>query len=139
MAVIKKCDLCNGVVKKKFNEIIMQGEIETWEGRMPPAPEGFKYRENESEKGKSFIKVWDQYGKVVHELRLIKKPEKWKRVRVSYEICSTCLQKFLGILEHLRQHYHLEQKEIEVIERPWKWPQLPFFGMDLDDGEDWKK
>lgn len=121
MATLELCDLCNSKVKRQFTRVSIVGKVQLYEGNPPPPPEGFKYREDEDKAGVRLMKVWDEFGKYKGMVQYLDKPKKVKEVSISYDLCETCGQKLVGMLESLRRHYHLEEKEIAVLEQPKKF------------------
>jgi len=133
MATLELCDLCGGKVQREFVNLTMRGRMQMYDGKPPEPPAGFKYAENETENCKTFIKTWDAYGKVISEIRMMPKPPKWRQIQVKYDLCEDCSSKMMMLLEQLRSKYHLEQKEIQMLDAP---RQNPWFMLGFD--EDWK-
>ena len=131
MAKLSLCDLCNGKVKRDFIEVSIRGRVQLYDGEPPPPPPGFSYRE-ESNKSK-LVKIWDEFGRYQGTIQYCDKPQKDKRIQVGYELCEGCGQKLMGLLETLRRKYHLEQKEIELMEHK---PVNPFSVLGYDETEE---
>ena len=121
MATLELCDLCNSKVKRDFIRLFLNGKIQLFEGSPPPAPDGFKYAEDESEKGKSYKKVWDHFGRLVSETYYLPIPKKHRDIEIRYDICEMCAQRLIAMFEDIRQRYHLEQKEIKLLDEPDVW------------------
>ena len=115
MATLELCDLCNGKIKQEFFYIKLQGKLTLIDGEVPPPPEGFKYVEDSNRKGEGIVKSWDSFGNYLGQVQFVRKPEKEKKVSINYEVCESCAQKLMNMLETLRRHYHLESKKIEFI------------------------
>ena len=123
MANLKLCDVCNSAVKRDFVKVSISGVLQLYEGSPPPAPDGFTYKEET--KQASLVKVWDEYGKFKGAVQYCDKPDKFKEMRIGYELCEQCAQKLFSMLEGARKKYHLEQKEVELLEKKGYWG-LPF-------------
>ena len=78
MATLELCDLCGGKVKTSPGSISLRGQVMLFKGPVPPPPAGFKYAEDydKNSHGKiSYQKVWDHFGNVVKEIRMIEDRE----------------------------------------------------------------
>ena len=131
MAILELCDLCNSKVKNNFIKVSIEGRITLIKGKVPPAPPGFVYADEINKpKGQTFFKVWDSFGKPILELNVMEKPDRHKQVKIDYELCETCGDKLIRMLEAIRKQYHIEQKKIESLERDYspRLNLLDYFG-----------
>lgn len=140
MATIELCDLCGGKAKHSLASVTLRGHIAQYKGNQPPpAPDGFKYKEDDISNGfgkVSYEKVWDAVGRVIKETKYITPPKKWKEVEIKYDLCENCFDKFLLLLQSIKRKYHLQDTEIKLIEDKNIFHN-PFFGLlGYDSGEE---
>jgi len=138
VATLELCDLCAGKVKTRMAHIDLRGQLKNFIGPLPPAPEGFKYKDDADKNsyGKvTYKKVWDEYGRIISEAKFIDPPKRYKEVSINYDLCENCFDKFVLMLESIKKQYHLEATEINLIEDNSFKYKNPFLGL-LGEPED---